>query len=43
MKKSACGRDPKTSKACGAPIELSTNISALCLLQDPREAYLRLR
>ena len=38
-----CGRDPKTRKARGGPKELSTDISALCPLQDPREAYLRPR
>ena len=43
LEKSACGRDPKTSKARGGPKELSTDISALCPLQDPREAYLRPR
>ena len=43
MEKSACGCDPKTSKARGRPKELSTDISALCPLQDPREAYLRPR
>ena len=35
-----CGRKPKTSKAHGEPKELSIDISALCSLQDPREAYL---
>ena len=39
----ACGRDPKTRKARGGPKELSIDISALCRLQDPREAYLRPR
>ena len=43
LEKSACGRDPKARKARGGPKELSTDISALCPLQDPREAYLRLR
>ena len=43
LEKSDCGRDPKTNKARGGPKELSTDISALCPLQDPREAYLRLR
>ena len=43
LEKSACGRDPKTRKARGGPKELSTDISALCPLQDPREAYLRPR
>ena len=43
MEKSACGCNPKTSKARGRPKELSTDISALCPLQDPREAYLRPR
>ena len=41
---------PKTVRKCGpqkvnsprgGPKELSTDISALCPLQDPREAYLR--
>ena len=36
----ACGRDPQTSKACGGPKELSTDIFALCPLQDPQEVYL---
>ena len=40
LEKSACGRDPKTRKARGGPKELSTDISALCPLQHPREAYL---
>ena len=40
LEKSACGHDPKTRKARGGPKELSTDISALCPLQDPREAYL---
>ena len=43
LEKSACSRDPKTRKARGGPKELSTDISALCPLQDPREAYLRPR
>ena len=43
LEKSACGRDPKTRKARGGSKELSTDISALCPLQDPREAYLRPR
>ena len=37
----ACYRDPKTNKARGGPKELSTDISALCALQNAREAYLR--
>ena len=37
---SACGRDPKTNKARVGPKELSTDTTALCPLQDPREAYL---
>ena len=41
LKKSACGRDSKTNKARGRRKKLSTDISALCPLQDPREAYLR--
>ena len=41
LEKSARSRDPKTSKARGAPKELSNDISALCPLQDSREAYLR--
>ena len=32
---------PKLAKPVGGPKELSTDISALCPLQDPREAYLR--
>ena len=43
LEKSACGRDPKTNEARGGPKKLSTDISALCPLQDPREAYLRPR
>ena len=43
LEKSACGCDPKTNKTCGGPKELSTDISSLCPLQDPREAYLRPR
>ena len=35
LEKSACGRDPKTRKARGGPKELSTDISALCPLQNP--------
>ena len=34
---------PKANEARGGPKELSTDISALCLLQDLREAYLHLR
>ena len=34
---------PKPTKPVGVPKELSTDISALCALQDPREAYLRPR
>ena len=34
---------PKPEKPVGGPNELSTDISALCPLQDPREAYLRPR
>ena len=34
---------PKTSKARVGPKELLTNISSLCPLQNPREAYLRPR
>ena len=33
----------KPAKPRGGPEELSTDISALCPLQDPREAYLRPR
>ena len=40
LEKSNCSRDPKTRKAHGGPKELSTDIFALCRLQDPREAYL---
>ena len=36
-------RDSQTSKARGGSKELSTNISALCPLQDPPDAYLRPR
>ena len=43
LEKSACSRDPKTKEARGGPKELLTDISALCPLQDPREAYLRPR
>ena len=43
LEKSAFSRDPKTSKARGGPKELSTDISVLCPLQDPWEAYLRPR
>ena len=41
--RSAYSRNPKTRKARGGPKELSTDISALCPLQDLREAYLRPR
>ena len=34
---SACSRDPKADEASTGPKELSTDISALCLLHDPRE------
>ena len=34
---------PKPTKPVGGPKELSTDISALCPLQDPRGAYLRPR
>ena len=34
-------RDLQTRKPRGGPKELSTDISALCPLQDPGEAYLR--
>ena len=37
LEKSACGRDPKTRKARGGPKELSTDISALCVLYKIRE------
>ena len=43
LEKSACGRTPKSSKTRGGSKELSTTISALCSLQDPREDYLRPR
>ena len=43
LEKSACGRNPKTNEARGGPKKLSTNISALCPLQDPQEANLRSR
>ena len=43
LEKSACGRDPKTRKSRGGPKELSTDISALCPLQNPPEAYVRPR
>ena len=43
LEKSTCSRDPKTNEARGGPKELLTDISALCPLQDPREAYLRPR
>ena len=38
LEKNNCTRDPKVDKASREPKELSTNNSALCLLQDP---YLR--
>ena len=43
LEKSACGCNPKTRKTRGGPMELSTDISALCPLQDPGETYLRPR
>ena len=43
LEKTACGRDAKTNEARGGPKELSTDIFALCPLQDPRVAYLRPR
>ena len=43
LKQDSKHRDPKTSKARGGPKQLSTDISALCLLQDSQEAYLRPR
>ena len=43
LEKSGCSRDPKVNEACGKLKNLATNISALCLLQDPLEAYLRIR
>ena len=39
LEKSTCSRVPKTNKARGGPKKLSTDISALFSLQDPREAY----
>ena len=36
LEKSACGRDPKADEARGGPKKLSMDISALCLLQDPK-------
>ena len=43
LEKGACGRDPQISKARGGPKKLSTDVSALCPLQDPLKAYLRPR
>ena len=40
---STCSGDPKADEACGEPKELSTDITTLCALQDPREASLRTR
>ena len=37
---SACSHNRKADEACGEPKELSTDISALCPLQDPQETYL---
>ena len=39
LEKSVCSYNPKADETCGETKELSTNISALCLLQDPQEAY----
>ena len=41
LEKKACSRYPKADEACGAPKELSIDISALP--QDPREAHLHTR
>ena len=41
LKKSACSRGSKADEARGRPKKLLTNISALCLLQNPQEVYLR--
>ena len=43
LEKSACNCDPKANEACGQPKELLIDISALCFLQDPREAYVHPR
>ena len=40
---STCSHDPKADEACGEPKKLLTDITTLCALQDPREAYLRTR
>ena len=39
LEKSACSRDSKADEAHRVPKELSSDISALCLLQDSRKAY----
>ena len=41
LEKSACTRNFKANEARGGPKELSTDISSLCPLQNPRGAYLR--
>ena len=41
--KSTRSCDPKANESRGGPKELLTDISVLCPLQDPREAYLRPR
>ena len=43
LEKTACTPNPKTDEVRRGPKKLSTNILALCLLQDLREAYLRPR
>ena len=41
LEKRACSRASKANEVREGPKELSTDISALCSLQDTREAYLR--
>ena len=43
LEKSACSCNPKADEASRGPKELSTDISAMCLLQDPQKAYLHPR
>ena len=40
LEKSAYSRDNKANETRGQPNQLSTDISALCPLQDPWKAYL---
>ena len=39
LEKSACCCNPKADEASRGPKELLTDISAMCLLQDPQKAY----